>query len=319
MKPTLKKIDGILLLDKPLNISSNGALQRIKRLFGAKKAGHTGSLDPLATGMLPICFGEATKISQFLLESDKHYQVNMKLGIKTTTGDAEGEVIQTKSADMITREQVHQVMQQFLGQIQQIPPMYSALKHQGKPLYELARQGLDIPRKARAVKIHTLQLTNYVDDVVTFDVHCSKGTYVRTLVEDIGDQLGCGAYVSALRRTAVTPYEQNKMYSLSLLEEMHAQSGLAALMQCLLPIDTSVQHLPVIKLSSSATFYIRTGQSVMTPNLAKNGWVRIYSDNSKFMGIGEILDDGRLVPRRLLAYLLPLHAPSSAVSCEVGS
>ena len=302
MKPILKKIDGILLLDKPLHLTSNSALQRIKRLFGAKKAGHTGSLDPLATGMLPICFGEATKVSQFLLDSDKYYQVEMKLGVKTTTGDAEGEVLETKSVASITEEQITEVMQQFIGEIQQIPPMYSALKYQGKPLYELARKGLDVPRKSRPVRIHALQLTHHQDDIASFEVHCSKGTYVRTLVEDIGEQLRCGAHVSALHRSSVSPYEQNKMYTLDFLEEIHKQQGADALTNYLLPMDTSVQHLPIIKLTPSATFYMRNGQSVIIPSLTKDGWVRIYSDDARFMGIGEILGDGRVAPRRLLAF-----------------
>jgi tRNA pseudouridine55 synthase len=185
-KPILKKIDGILLLDKPLFITSNGALQRVKRLFGAKKAGHTGSLDPLATGMLPICFGEATKFSQFLLESDKCYQVEAKLGIKTRTGDAEGEVIATKPVVDLTHEKIEMVLRQFEGSIQQIPPMYSALKVEGRPLYELARKGIEISREARSVHIYRLQLIDFQSDILKLEVQCSKGTYVRTLIEDIG-------------------------------------------------------------------------------------------------------------------------------------
>ncbi len=301
MKPILKNIDGILLLDKPLHLTSNGALQRVKRLFGAKKAGHTGSLDPLATGMLPICFGEATKVSQFLLDSDKYYQVEMKLGIKTTTGDAEGEIISTRPVNDLTAERIENVMSQFLGTIQQIPPMFSAIKHQGKPLYELARKGVEVERKPRAVNIYALKLITLGVDTVSFDVHCSKGTYVRTLVEDMGEQLGCGAHVSALRRSAVSPYQQNKMYTFTELEEMHKQYGFDALAQCLLPIDTSVQHLPAVKLSASTTFYLRMGQPVMAPHLPATGWVRIFSDDAQFMGIGEILEDGRVAPRRLIS------------------
>ncbi len=302
MKPILKNIDGILLLDKPLTMTSNGALQRIKRLFNAKKAGHTGSLDPLATGMLPICFGEATKVSQFLLDSDKYYQVEVKLGIKTTTGDAEGEAIAIKPVVDITVKRIEEVMQQFMGVIQQIPPMFSAIKHQGKPLYELARKGLEVERKPRAVNIYSLKLGAVTkSDSFHFEVHCSKGTYVRTLVEDMGELLGCGAHVSGLRRSAVSPYQQNKMYTLTELEEMHKQYGFDSLTQCLLPIDTSVQHLPAVKLSSSATFYLRMGQPVMAPYLPTEGWVRIFSDAGQFMGIGEILEDGRVAPRRLIS------------------
>ena len=301
MKPMLKKIDGILLLDKPLHMTSNGVLQRVKRLFNAKKAGHTGSLDPLATGMLPLCFGEATKVSQFLLDSDKHYYVEATLGVRTTTGDAEGEVIETKSVDGIEVNHVIAVLAQFVGAIQQIPPMFSALKHQGKPLYELARQGIEIERKSREIFIYSSQLEAMQGHKFTFNVHCSKGTYIRTLVEDIGAMLGCGAFVSGLRRTIVSPYQKNKMYSLSELEVMHEQYGADALIECLLPIDTSVQHLPVVNLSSAATFYMRTGQAVMVPHVPTSGWVRIFADDAQFMGIGEILEDGRVAPRRLIS------------------
>ncbi|MEO8402310.1 MAG: tRNA pseudouridine(55) synthase TruB [Gammaproteobacteria bacterium] len=301
MKPILKKINGILLLDKSLHITSNGALQRVKRLFSAKKAGHTGSLDPLATGMLPICFGEATKVSQFLLDSDKHYLVDIKLGVKTTTGDAEGEIIATQPVTDVTPERLVDVLRQFLGDIQQIPPMFSALKHQGKPLYELARKGIEVERKPRPVTIHSLHLIALNEDILSLDVHCSKGTYVRTLAEDIGTELGCGAHVCSLRRSAVSPYQQNKMYTFQELEEILNEYGVDALQQCLLPMDTSVQHLPAIKLSSSATFYIRMGQPVIVPHLPTEGCVRIFSDDAQFIGIGEVMDDGRIAPRRLIS------------------
>ncbi len=297
----LKKIDGILLLDKPMFITSNGALQRVKRLFGAKKAGHTGSLDPLATGMLPICFGEATKFSQFLLESDKCYQVEAKLGVKTRTGDAEGEIIATKPIGDVTREYIETVLRQFEGLIQQIPPMYSALKIQGRPLYELARQGIEIPREARSVHIYRLQLIDFQTDTLQLEVQCSKGTYVRTLVEDIGELLGCGAHVSALRRSVVLPYNEIKMYTLAALEEAHKQFGMDALIQYLLPLETSVQTLPAIKLSNTAAFYMKTGQPVMIPHFPAQGLVRIFSHHDEFMGVGEILEDGRVAPRRLIS------------------
>ncbi len=300
-KPILKRIDGILLLDKPLFITSNGALQRVKRLFGAKKAGHTGSLDPLATGMLPICFGEATKFSQYLLESDKCYQVEAKLGVKTRTGDAEGEVIATKPVMELNREMIETVLRQFEGLIQQIPPMYSALKVQGRPLYELARQGIEIPREARSVNIYRLELIDFQADKLQLEVQCSKGTYVRTLVEDIGEILGCGAHVSALRRSVVLPYNEIKMYTLDALEEAHKQFGMDALTQYLLPIETSVQSLPPIKLSNTAAFYMKTGQPVMIPHFPAQGLVRIFSHQDEFMGVGEILEDGRVAPRRLVS------------------
>ena len=301
MKPVLKKIDGSLLLDKPLHMTSNRALQRIKRLFEAKKAGHTGSLDPLATGMLPICFGEATKVSQFLLDSDKYYHVSAKLGIKTSTGDAEGEVIETRPVVDMDIKKLQSAIDRFLGCITQIPPMFSAIKHQGKPLYELARKGIEVERKSREVMIHSSKLISFENDTFVFDVHCSKGTYIRTLVEDIGEMLGCGAYVTGLQRVAVSPYEQDKMYTLAELEEVCSQHGPDSLTQFLLPIDSSVQHLPRIRLSSSGSFYLRTGQPVRVQQVPERGWVRVFSHDDAFMGIGEVLEDGRLAPRRLVS------------------
>jgi tRNA pseudouridine55 synthase len=299
-KPHAQNINGILLLDKPLDITSNGILQRIKRLFCGKKAGHTGSLDPLATGMLPICFGEATKFSQFLLESDKYYSVVAKLGVRTTTGDAEGEVLSTQPVIGVTLEKLQQTLQAFLGSIEQVPPMFSAVKYQGQPLYKLARRGIEIERQARTVQIHHLVLESMDDDTFKINVHCSKGTYIRTLVDDIGLALACGAHVIELRRTAVSPYENFKMYTVAELDLLYQQAGLQALHQCLLPLETSVQALPAIYLSTSAAFYLRTGQAVMVMQAPAEGLVRLYSDSGQFMGIGEMLDDGRVSPRRLL-------------------
>ncbi|HSW92780.1 MAG TPA: tRNA pseudouridine(55) synthase TruB [Gammaproteobacteria bacterium] len=301
MKPVLKKINGILLLDKPLHFSSNGALQRIKRLFGAKKAGHTGSLDPLATGMLPLCFGAATRLSQFLLDSDKQYLTEVRLGIKTTTGDAEGDVIETRPVVDVDAEKIKNVLTHFVGRIEQIPPMFSALKYKGKPLYALARQGLSVERQARAVFIHACRLISCTEASFVFDVHCSKGTYIRTLVEDIGERLGCGAYVTGLRRVAVSPYQQNKMYELSELEGIASEAGPDGLMRCLLPIDSSVSHLPRIQLSASGSFYVRTGQAVSVPELPFDGLVRLFSEHDQFMGIGEVLEGGRVSPKRLVS------------------
>ena len=301
MKSALRKIDGILLLDKPLHITSNGALQRVKRLFVAKKAGHTGSLDPLATGMLPLCFGEATKFSQFLLESDKYYRVSVKLGVKTTTADAEGDITETKSVPYFDQQQLENIFSQFVGPIQQIPPMHSAVKHKGKPLYELARKGLKVERKPRLVKIYLLKLGQYTADTLSLDIHCSKGTYVRTLIEDIGNALGCGAHVSGLRRLSVTPYQNTPMITLEELEEAHKRFGIQGLNQYLLSAETSVQSLPVIRLSTVAAFYMRSGQAVMVPHLPKNGLVRLVSENDQFMGVGEVTDDGRVAPRRLVS------------------
>lgn len=302
-----KKIDGILLLDKPLDITSNGILQRVKRLFGAKKAGHTGSLDPLATGMLPLCFGEATKLSQYLLESDKYYAVTAKLGVRTATGDAEGEVIATQTVTTTAAEIAH-ILKRFTGTITQIPPMYSALKFQGKPLYKLARQGIEVERQPRQVQIHDLFLENVSEDKVDLHVHCTKGTYIRTLIDDIGLALGCGAFVSGLRRTAVAPYQEAQMVSFAQLEEAAAREGPDALQRFLLPLESCVQIFPAVKLSTSAAFYMKTGQAVMVPHLPVQGLVRLFA-NEEFIGIGEILADGKVGPKRLLKQ--PQHTAAS--------
>lgn len=299
-----RQVNGILLLDKPDEMTSNGALQRVKRLFNAKKAGHTGSLDPIATGMLPICFGEATKFSQFLLDSDKSYHVVAKLGVQTTTGDTEGEIVAVKPVEGVTEARVSEVMRGFLGDIQQIPPMYSAIKHQGKPLYELARRGIEVERKSRHVHIFDIELIALQEDVLTFRVHCSKGTYVRTLVEDIATQLGCGAHVVALRRTAVTPYGDAMMYTMPMLEKMLEEGGLSALDTCLLPVETAVQLFPTVQLSTAAAFYLRMGQPIRTTLPENSVLVRLVSEDARFLGIGEVMSDGRVKPHRLVSQLI---------------
>ena len=243
-----RRVDGILLVDKPAGMTSNGVLQRVKRLYNAKKAGHTGSLDPIATGMLPLCFGEATKFSQFLLDSDKSYDVVAKLGVRTRTADSEGEIIATRAVQAITQQRIADLLPQFTGEIDQIPPMFSALKVQGKPLYELARRGIEIPRQARRVTVFSLIL-NKLDlhtEEMALQVHCSKGTYVRTLVDDIGEILGCGAHVIALRRTFVSPYHTEMMYSLPALENIAQTAGHDGLLACLLPVETSVNIFPAV-------------------------------------------------------------------------
>lgn len=296
-----RSVHGILLLDKPPGMTSNGALQRVKRLFYAKKAGHTGSLDPIATGMLPICFGEATKFSQFLLESDKSYHVVAKLGVQTTTGDCEGEAIAVKPVIDVTLDRLAQIVPQFLGDIEQVPPMYSAIKHQGKPLYELARKGIEIERKSRPVTIFSLDVLHLEGDQLTMRVHCSKGTYIRTLVEDIGQELGCGAHVIGLRRLTVTPYGDGIMYTLPALEKIYDTVGLEGLASALLPVETAVQVFPAIQLSTSAAFYLRMGQPVRTPFPLDASLVRLVSEDARFLGIGEVMSDGRVKPHRLLA------------------
>lgn len=296
-----RQVNGILLLDKPEGMTSNGALQRVKRLFQAKKAGHTGSLDPIATGMLPLCFGEATKFSQFLLDSDKSYLVTAKLGEETNTGDSEGEVTVIKPIVNVTEERVLAIFQTFLGDIHQVPPMFSAIKINGKPMYELARRGIEVERQPRRVTIFSLHLHAIKDDQLLFQVHCSKGTYVRTLVEDMGRVLGCGAHVIALRRTAVTPYDASLMYTLPALEAVAETSGLDGLDACLLPVETAVQIFPMVKLSTAAAFYMRMGQPVRAGFPIDSTLVRLMSEDARFLGIGEVMSDGRVKPHRLLS------------------
>lgn len=297
-----RNISGVLLLDKPSGSSSNHALQKVKRLFGAAKAGHTGSLDPLATGMLPICLGEATKISAFLLDSDKRYQLQCQLGVTTTTGDAEGEVLDSWDVSAISEKDVKSVLPKFVGEIEQVPPMYSALKHNGERLYKLARQGIEVERKARRITIYDIDFISLQRDdddrlLLELEVECSKGTYVRTLVEDIATELGCGAHITSLRRLSVGPYD-DEMVTMDQLSEL-AERGFDALDACLKPVDSGVADWPDVHLSTDAAFYVRQGQPVMVPQAPTEGWVRIY-DQSDFLGIGEIQDDGLVAPRRMI-------------------
>ncbi|CAN5294970.1 tRNA pseudouridine(55) synthase TruB [soil metagenome] len=301
LKPSPKKnIDGVLLLDKPIGITSNKALQIVKRLFNASKAGHTGSLDPLATGMLPLCFGEATKFSQMLLDADKRYRVVAKLGITTTTGDAEGEVIESRQPPVISSTQLLPILQNFRGAIEQVPPMYSALKHQGQPLYKLARQGIHIERKARLITIHDLELEHFTPDSLTLTVHCSKGTYIRSLVEDIGTALGCGAHISYLRRLTVAAYQEQQMLTLETLQDLLQLDGIDRLLKCLLPAWSMLEAWPNIHLSETASQALRQGKLVPLETPATPGWTRLTAYNGEFLGIGEILAEGTIKPRRLV-------------------
>jgi tRNA pseudouridine55 synthase len=299
-RSNLRNVNGILLLDKPAGLTSNAALQAVKKLYQARKAGHTGSLDPLATGLLPICFGEATKISGFLLDADKRYHVFCRFGVRTTTGDSEGEPIEHLPTDAVTEAGVQSVLAGFRGEIKQVPPMYSALKHKGERLYKLARQGVEVEREPRSVTIHALELLSYQDNVAEISVHCSKGTYVRTLVEDIGAALGCGAHVAGLRRLGVGPFDDSGMYDMERLQGLAAE-GFAALDGILLPLESGLAQWPGVRLSGDAAFYIRQGQPVQVPQAPAQGWVRLYEGEKRFMGMGEILDDGRVAPRRLMA------------------
>ena len=295
-----RNVQGILLLDKPLGETSNSALQQVKHLYQARKAGHTGSLDPLANGLLPICFGAATKISAFLLDADKRYRVRVKLGETTTTADAEGDVVERRPVDGVDEARVQQVLEQFRGEIQQIPPMYSALKHKGERLYKLARAGVEVEREPRTVHIHRLELVHFGLPEMELEVRCTKGTYVRTLAEDIGKALGCGAHVAGLRRTGVGPYSADQLVTMEQITSVLEADGLVGLDKLLLPVESALSHWPEIRLSPDSAFYLKQGQPVLVPNAPTEGQVRLYDPNSHFIGVGEILDDGRVAPRRLM-------------------
>ena len=299
-----RPVSGVLLLDKPVGWTSNAALQAVKHLYQAAKAGHTGSLDPLASGLLPICLGEATKLSGFLLNADKGYRFTCRLGVTTTTGDAEGEVVAVRPVGPLSRESMEAALRRFVGTIRQIPPMYSALKHNGQPLYKLARKGMEVERAPREVTVRELRLLRLDDEEFECELRCSKGTYVRTLATDLGEILGCGAHVTALRRTVVEPYDAARMVTLESLREW-AEQGLAVLDTKLLPSDSAVTQWPAVRVGGDAAFYLRQGQPVLAPRAPSQGWVRLYQDEQRFFGIGEILDDGRVAPRRLLACEVP--------------
>ena len=292
-----RDIDGVFLLDKPQGMSSNDIMQKVKRVFQANKAGHTGALDPLATGMLPICLGEATKFSQFLLDADKRYVVTAKLGERTDTSDAEGQVVETRPVNVET-SQILTALEQFRGDILQVPTMFSALKHNGKPLYEYARAGITVEREARPITIFGINFIEYQAPSLTLEVHCSKGTYIRTLVDDLGEVLGCGAHVTVLRRTAVADYPTEKMMTWDALQALAEQGDLD---QHLLPIDTAVSKLPALKLNAEQSKGIGFGQRVKFANEAKlRGQVRLFSDKNIFLGVALIDDNNVIRPQRLI-------------------
>ncbi|MES9978225.1 MAG: tRNA pseudouridine(55) synthase TruB, partial [Candidatus Thiodiazotropha sp. 6PLUC5] len=295
-----RNINGVLLLDKPEGMTSNKALQEVKFLYKAAKAGHTGSLDPLATGLLPICFGEATKLSAFLLDADKRYQVRVKLGEITTTADAEGEVIETADPSGVTEAALLETMAEFQGEQQQLPPMYSAIKHKGERLYKLARQGIEVEREPRTIHIHGLDLLSFDLPEFEMDVRCSKGTYVRTLAEDIGKRLGCGAYVTGLRRTGVGPYDDQSMLTLEQIQEAFAERQFPEMDEWMLPLESALAEWPEVALSADAAFYMKQGQPILVPNAPTSGWVRLYANKTDFLGVGQILEDGRVAPKRLM-------------------
>jgi len=301
-KPHERDVHGIILLDKPAGITSNDALQRIKRLYRAARAGHTGSLDKPATGMLPLCLGEATKFSSYLLNADKTYVSVAKLGVVTSTADAEGEILETRQVPEFNQRQLEKVIAQFVGDIEQVPPMYSALKVDGQRLYELAYQGLVVERKSRPVTIHKIDLLHFDEDLLEIQVHCSKGTYIRTLIEDIGQVLGCGAHVRSLRRLSTAPFNEPQMVSMETIENLSKQGeeADAALDQLLVPVDSALEHLAEVNLTEEMAYQLCLGQAVSVPQAATEGLVRIYDHQRAFIGIATILDDGRVAPKRLL-------------------
>ncbi len=290
---------GILLLDKPVGITSNAALQTVKRLYQARKAGHTGSLDPFASGLLPICLGEATKIAGFLLDTDKRYRALCKLGVTTSTGDTEGAVLEVNPVGIFTHRHLTEVLIDFTGEIEQVPPMFSAIKQQGQPLYKLARRGLSVERQARRITIHKLKLLNYSGDLVEIEVHCSKGAYIRTLAEDIGTKLGCGAHLQALRRTGLGDFQEVQMVSLEQLGDFAAK-GMDFMDSVLMPMQAALAEWPDVNLTDDAAYYLCQGQTVSVSGNPSCGWVKLYASEKRFLGLGEVLSDGRVAPKRLL-------------------
>ncbi len=303
-----RAVHGVVLLDKPTGMSSNDALQKVKRLYFADKAGHTGALDPLATGMLPICLGEATKFSQYLLESDKRYVVKAKLGERTNTSDSDGEVVETRPVK-VDRGQLERCIAKFKGTTKQIPSMFSALKYQGRPLYEYAREGVEIPREARDITVYSIELQAFSGDEIQMEVHCSKGTYIRTIVDDLGEMLGCGAHVTYLRRTGVAMYPYERMVTLEQLEELLEQAHRQEvapkelLDPILLPMDTAVTDLPEVNMIDELANMVQHGQPVQVFGAPVEGQVRMTMGEERvFIGVGEIDDDGKVAPKRLVVF-----------------
>ncbi|HEX6137044.1 MAG TPA: tRNA pseudouridine(55) synthase TruB [Casimicrobiaceae bacterium] len=301
-RPPRRRVDGVLLLDKPAGITSNGALLRVKRSYNAEKAGHTGTLDPLASGLLPICFGEATKFAGFLLDAPKRYAATVRFGIATTTQDAEGEVVASRPV-AIDRAKLLATLQRFVGPGVQTPPMHSALKHEGRPYYEYARKGIDVPRAAREVTIHALSLLDWKAPDAVLDVECSKGTYVRTLAADLGEALGCGAHLRALRRTRTGAFDLDDAVTLAAVESMDDAARVAAL----LPIDAPLAAMPRLDLEASAAIALAQGRN---PAIAVDeGRYRIYGPNGCFVGAAQV-SLGRLSAIRLV------RAPDAGRACE---
>ncbi|PSW29661.1 tRNA pseudouridine(55) synthase TruB [Photobacterium phosphoreum] len=303
-----RPINGVILVDKPTSISSNDTLQKVKRIFFAQKAGHTGALDPLATGMLPLCFGEATKFSQFLLDSDKRYRVVAKLGERTDTSDSDGEVVETRTVN-VERDQLEACIDSFRGTTDQIPSMYSALKYQGRKLYEYAREGISIPRESRKITVYSVELLRFDNNEVEMELHVSKGTYIRTIVDDLGEMLGCGAHVTYLRRTGVSNFPYERMVTIEQLQAMLDQAKAdeiepgIVLDALLLPTDTAVQDLPEVNITAAAAVHVLHGNPVSAEVVPAEGTlVRItVGDAAEFIGVGTIDAKGMLAPKRVMA------------------
>lgn len=301
-----RDVHGVFLLDKHQGASSNDVLQKVKRLFNANKAGHTGALDPLATGMLPVCLGEATKFSQYLLDSDKRYRVIARLGERTDTSDADGNIVETRA---ITFDQaaLDAALDYFRGDTMQVPTMFSALKYQGRKLYEYAREGITVPREARPIKVFELQFIRWEGDELELEIHVSKGTYIRTIIDDLGERLGCGAHVIMLRRLQVARYPIERMVTLEQLQEVAATVNMAetpdysALDALLLPMDSPAEEFPIVNLLPAVAAYFKQGMPVQVANAPEQGLVRVTEgDEHKFIGMAEIAEDGRVAPRRLV-------------------
>jgi len=301
-----RDVNGFLLLDKPAGISSNGALQRAKFFLDAKKAGHTGSLDPIATGLLPLCFGETTKLSSFFLNADKRYVTKVRLGETTTTGDSEGEII-TSSSVSVTVEDIHKALEAFRGDYKQMPPMFSAIKKDGQPLYKLARQGIEIEREPRDVSVYELTLHEFDGRDVVLEISCSRGFYVRSLAVDLGNALGVGGHVIELRRTGVGELTIDQSVT---LEQLEAVAQVEHRDNFVLPSDVGLAHIPKVNLSVDATFYLLRGQIVSAARLPAEGWVRLYSEANGFLGLGSVTDDGRVAPKRLFQHLTHSASPT---------
>lgn len=299
-----RPVDGVLLLDKPQGLSSNQALMRVRHLYQADKAGHTGSLDPLATGLLPVCLGEASKFTQYLLDADKVYRTRIRLGQRTATGDAEGEVLEEKPVPALDAAAIEAVLARFRGDIRQVPSMYSALKKDGRPLYELARKGIEVERPARPVTIHRLELLAVDGNDWELEAHVSKGTYIRSLAEDIGEALGCGAHVVVLRRLELGPFAQPVMVTLEQLEQALESGGHEALDALLLPTWVGLADWPRVELSENTAYYLLQGQPVQVAGAPREGSVLVFEAGGRFLGIGEIDDDGRVAPKRLIRSLI---------------